>query len=219
MRRFVFSMIVALAGGILLWSEFVHWRASKRALRAGGSHPGIEAVIVLGVKNRREHANYLNRYRVRAALRSQTTTGESVLTICGGAVGGATSEAELMAHYATDSRGYEGAVRLDRESLSTWANVANAVPLIENAGVIKIVSNSMHAERAREYLWKMRPDLAHRLVRGDDYRFGEILWLEPVLAYVGLRKRRPKMRVRALEPSVRVRPAPHTPPQRTLNAW
>ncbi len=64
---------------------------------------------------------------------------------------------------------------MESDSRSTWQNVENAIGLIEHADVIKIVSNSPHAEVAREYLWQQRPDLAERLVRADEHRFGEIV--------------------------------------------
>lgn len=130
---------------------------------------------MLGVRNRGARANYLNRFRVRAGVRSISPTArDSVLVLCGGAVAGPQTEADLMARYARDELGYDGPLHLDRDSQSTWENISNAIPLIEDADVIKIVSNSLHAERARVYLWKKRPDLAHRLHRGEDYRPAEI---------------------------------------------
>jgi hypothetical protein len=49
---------------------------------------------------------------------------------------------------------------------------------------------SLHAEKARRYLRRQRPDLGDRLVPGADYRFGELIWVKPVLAVAGLRHRR-----------------------------
>ncbi|PJJ70712.1 DUF218 domain-containing protein [Diaminobutyricimonas aerilata] len=159
------------------------------AALATRAHPdGAEAVVVLGYRNRGRRANYVNRYRVRAGLRSQRGGESSVLVLCGGAVGGDVAEAELMARYARE-RGYRGPLRLDRESRTTWENIRNAIPLIEHADAIKIVSNSLHAEKGRLYLAQMRPDLAERLVRADDYRFGEMLLLKPIAAVVGWRRR------------------------------
>ena len=70
-------------------------------------------------------------------------------------------------------------------SRSTWENVQNAIPLIEHADRIKVVSNSLHAEKARFYLWQHRPDLAERRVPTADYRFGELMLIKPVLAAIG----------------------------------
>jgi hypothetical protein len=52
---------------------------------------------------------------------------------------------------------------------------------------VKVASNSLHAERARAYLWKQRPDLAQHLVDADDHRFGEIPFIKPVAVFRGVR--------------------------------
>jgi uncharacterized SAM-binding protein YcdF (DUF218 family) len=178
-----------LFGVVLLGSEYAHWRASWRALGTRVSGPGDEVVLVLGAKNRGDRANYLNRYRVRAALRSQTHRDRSVLVFCGGAVKGTATEAAMMHRYARDELGHPGPTHLEPTSSTTWENVMNAIPFLEQADSIKIVSNSLHAERARHYLWRARPDLATRLTRGADYRFGEILLLKPVLTVLSYRQR------------------------------
>jgi hypothetical protein len=180
--------IAAAAAAVFAFSEATHWRASHRRLGVGTTTGGLEAIIVLGYKNRGERANYLNRYRVRAALRSiDPSAHESVLVLCGGAVGGRVPEAELMDAYARGRLGYRGPSKLDRTSTSTWENIQNAIPLVEGADTIKIVSNSLHAEKGRAYLWKLRPDLGQRLARGADYRLGEIVLVKPYAALRGLR--------------------------------
>lgn len=227
------------------------------------------AVVVLGFANRSARANFVNRYRVRAELRSLESAGRQrvklrslesgglrvaasqrapavrrewavrrgsarrkpdavsvsecraafagrpvssvahasavsaivhasaplstahasanagVLVLCGGAVSGPVPEADVMEKYAR-SRGYAGPIRLDRESRSTLQNIENAIPLIEDAGSIAIVSNSVHALKGRVLLRELRPDLADRLVRGADYRFGEQILVKPIAAVAGL---------------------------------
>jgi hypothetical protein len=93
-----------------------------------------------------------------------------------------------MAAYAVEQRGYSGKVVLEEESRTTWENVVNAIPLVEDAD--RIVSNSLHAQKARRYLHRLRPDLARRLVRADDYRPGEWAPLKPFFAVYGLRTQR-----------------------------
>ena len=95
-----------------------------------------------------------------------------------------------MDDYARRSLGYSGPSKLDRTSTSTWENIQNAIPLIERFDSIKIVSNSLHAEKGRAYLWKLRPDLAARLTKGSDYRLGEIIWVKPAAALLGLKNLR-----------------------------
>jgi uncharacterized SAM-binding protein YcdF (DUF218 family) len=184
--------VAAVLGGLicvtLVFGEVTHWGASRRRLGNGESAGHAEAIVVLGYKNAGTRANYMNRYRVRAALRSIDPAAQaSTLVLCGGAVGGPTPEAELMESYAKEVLGYTGPIRLDITSRSTWENIQNAIPLIEDAESIKVVSNSLHAEKGRAYLWRLRPDLADRLARGDDYRVGEITFIKPLAAFIGLR--------------------------------
>ncbi|MCA2177551.1 YdcF family protein [Nonomuraea glycinis] len=75
---------------------------------------------------------------------------------------------------------------LEDRSATTWENITNVIPLLENADRIKIVSQPAHALKARAYLRRQRPDLAERLVRADDYRPGEWMAVKPLLALYGL---------------------------------
>jgi uncharacterized SAM-binding protein YcdF (DUF218 family) len=182
------SVAVVAATGVLTWAEVVHWRTSRQAL---GPSPapagGTEAVVVLGFRDAGPRANFVNQYRVRVGLRSQDPAStESVLVLCGGPVGGQVPEAELMARYARE-RGYTGKIRLEAESRTTAENIRNAIPLIEDADTIKIVSHAPHAVVGREYLWELRPDLAARLVRGDDDRVGEAPVLKVAAAVLAWR--------------------------------
>jgi uncharacterized SAM-binding protein YcdF (DUF218 family) len=181
----------ALALTVLGWGEWEHWRGSKRALgTAAAPAGGAEAVVVLGYRNRGERANVVNRWRVRAGLRSvESDSPDARLVFCGGPTASRRPEAEMMAAYARDSCHHRGVVLTETASQTTWQNITNVIPLIEDADRIKIVSHSLHAEKARTYLWQQRPDLAARLAHGEDYRFGEWILIKPLLALL----RRPKL--------------------------
>jgi uncharacterized SAM-binding protein YcdF (DUF218 family) len=178
-----------LVAALLGWGELEHWRASRR--RLGHREPGhgtSEAVVVLGYRNRGSRINAVNRWRVRAGLRS-LYGADARLILSGGPVGGGRAEAELMADYAREVHEYRGPLLVETTSRTTWENVRNVIPLIEDADRIKIVSHSLHAEKARAYLWRQRPDLAARLVRARDYRPGEWLFLKPALTLLHRRTR------------------------------
>ncbi|MFI9533985.1 YdcF family protein [Nocardia fusca] len=181
------SRVLLIAGvAVLAWGEWVNWRSSRRLV--GSATGASEAVVVLGFRNAAPTVNALNRWRVRAGLRSCDPRLDTLMVFCGGAVAGARTEAELMAAYARE-RGWSGPVALDSTSRSTWENIENALALIDAADLIKIVSTPLHAEQARRYLAVMRPDLADRLVRGAEYRFGEWTFLKPLFAVLGYAKR------------------------------
>jgi hypothetical protein len=171
------AALLAAGAAVLLVSEGIHRLASTRGLgdapgRADGS-PGREAVVVLGFGNAAPRANRINRYRVRAALRSMDPRAASTaLVVCGGSVMGDEPEARILARYAREL-GYRGEA------------------LVEDADTIRIVSDPVHAEEARGYLRAARPDLAARLARADDYRFGEMTWMKPLaIAVAALRRAR-----------------------------
>jgi uncharacterized SAM-binding protein YcdF (DUF218 family) len=184
---------------VLSWGEWVDWRASRRGVTRASHSSGSEAIVVLGYGNRGTRANYLNRYRVRAGLRSiGPQASETVLILSGGTVHSSIPEAELMAQYARETLGYTGRLQVETESRSTLENIQNVVPLIEGFDTIKIVSNSLHAEMARGYLLTLRPDLAARLARAEEYRFGEITLLKPFSAVLALRHTRQRRRASSL---------------------
>lgn len=179
------AKVALLLAAVLSWGEWENWRASRQLVgtpRGGGD----EVVVVLGFRNRGPTANALNRWRVRAGLRSLDPSARtSRLVLSGGSAAGPASEAAVMATYARTVRGYRGPLVLEENSGNTWENVTNVLPLIEGADRIAVVSNPMHALKARAYLLRQRPDLADRLARGGDYRFGEWLPLKPLLATFG----------------------------------
>lgn len=185
---------VACAGvaGVFALAEITHWASSRRRLGTMRSTAGSDQIIVvLGYGNRGERANGINRFRVRAGLRSIDPRARSAVVIfCGGAVAGRSAEAVILERYARRELGFTGRSLLETESTTTWENIANATSLIDAelkpCSLISIVSNSHHAEKARDHLWQMRPDLARLLVRGGDYRFGEQTFVKPVAAIRGL---------------------------------
>lgn len=177
----VLLSVIGIAGVAILWAEVVHWRASRSL--TSPDRAGAEAIVVLGYRNpSSENANALNRWRVRAGLRSiDPHASSSRLVFCGGP-----HEATVMARYATEQCGFTGDVVVEERSRTTWENVENVIPLIGDVDRIKVVSHPLHAQKARLYLQRQRPDLASRMVRSADYRFGEWAPLKPLFAAYGL---------------------------------
>ena len=170
----------------IAWSEWLNWRWSRTLVSNG--EVAAETVVVLGFRNPGTSANLVNRWRVRAGIRSITADSAQGTRVIfsGGATSGGDSEAQLMACYAKSVLGFDGTVLLEERSATTWENITNVIPLLEGADHIKIASQPAHALKARAYLRRQRPDLARRLVRADDYRPGEWLVVKPLLAVYGL---------------------------------
>jgi uncharacterized SAM-binding protein YcdF (DUF218 family) len=178
---------LAIAGAaVLAWGEWLNWRWSRTLV--GNGDGATEAVVVLGFRNPQPTANFINRWRVRAALRSVAADREhsACVIFSGGTTTRAASEASVMADYARSVSGFGGAVLLEEKSATTWENVTNVIPLLEDVDRIKIASQPAHALKARAYLRRQRPDLAGKLVRAGDYRPGEWIVAKPLLALYGL---------------------------------
>lgn len=186
MRRWT---ALAIGGAAtLVWGECLNWRWSRALV--GNSAGGSVAVVVLGYRNTQATANLVNRWRVRAGIRSIAADDarRTCVIFSGGATGTGTgtTEAQVMAHYAKSVLGFDGTVLLEDQSTTTWENIINVIPLLEDADRVKIVSQPAHALKARVYLRRQRPDLAQRLVPADDYRPGEWIFVKPLLALYGL---------------------------------
>ncbi|MBO0654584.1 YdcF family protein [Streptomyces triculaminicus] len=178
---------LAVAGvAALAWGEWLNWRWSRALV--GNSGGAAEAVVVLGYRNPQATANFINRWRVRAGIRSIAADSayDTRVIFSGGATSGGAAEAQLMADYAKSALEFDGRVILEDQSATTWENITNVIPLLEDVDRIKIASQPAHALKARAYLRRQRPDLAEKLVRADDYRSGEWMVVKPLLALYGL---------------------------------
>src|SRR5687768_9803297 len=112
----------ALAGAAaLVWGEWLNWRWSRALVGNSAGSSEAEAVVVLGYRNPQPTANLVNRWRVRAGLRSITADNarDTRVIFSGGMVGGDASEAQLMADYAKSELDFDGTVLLEDRSATT----------------------------------------------------------------------------------------------------
>jgi uncharacterized SAM-binding protein YcdF (DUF218 family) len=189
-------------GAAAIVGEVAHAVASMTARRALGTIPtrtagrtagtgAVTAIVVLGFANAGPDPNAVNRWRasiaVRTARRYEAAGDTAIIVCCGGAVRGAFPEADLLENAVRRLR-WTGAVRKDRDSVSTWENIANARPMIAAADRVVICSNGLHAAKGRTYLRRQDAHLASKLAPALDYRVGEMLWAKPVFAAVGIWK-------------------------------
>lgn len=173
-RRVRAAVIAAVAAvAVVVWAEAESWLASRAGYPPRPPADGRRVVVVLGYGNRGERANLVNRWRVRAGLRTLAAEpGEKVLLVTGGPVHSPRPEAEILAREARH-QGWTGAILSEGESLSTVENIENILPMLAHGDRITIVSDPVHAVRARRILADRAPELAERLVPGADFRFGE----------------------------------------------
>ncbi len=171
-------MITALAGVAAFvgaYGELSHWLASRIHPGKRPASAGSLGLLVLG------HPSYNNgdlhpiqHWRCQIAVRAANTHAGPVKVVFTGWQGRRpASEATVMAEHAQQMGLVADSVLLEEEASTTWENVELGAPLLRDCDQIAIVSNSHHALRGRHYLRKLYPQLAARLVRVDDYRFGE----------------------------------------------
>lgn len=132
-----------------------------RHLDDDAAEHGRRAVLVLGHADTGTTAGDANLARTRAAL--AVAGQDDVLVVSGGGVAGPVPEARLLAD-AARALGWTGATRVEEASASTWENVRNSAPLLEDVERVVVVSEPVHAAKARSFLQRQRPDLADRLV-------------------------------------------------------
>lgn len=156
-------------------SEAAAWRLSVRAPRSAEA----STVIVLGYPSLRGgRLHPIQKWRTQIGARSLRPGG--TLIFSGGATrGAARSEAEVMATYATSKLGVpDESIVIEDQARSTWENISFSLDLAAKATAIAVASDPFHAEKARRYIVSQRPELAERVVRADDYRPLERLWLK-----------------------------------------
>jgi hypothetical protein len=96
----------------------------------------------------------------------------SLLIFSGGVTrAAAAAEAATMARYAREVLGVPDEMIVEEtQARTTRENLAYAAPQLEAAQVIKVVSDPLHAARARRYLRQTYPGLHRRVTAADDYR-------------------------------------------------
>lgn len=196
-KRLLRLGFLAVAG-----AELLHWSAARRHFpgpaRAGLGGPNDNAgrdeaastgLIVLGCPPRRNGTIHpMALWRVEMAKRAYDSLSPEVVIFCGGAKYGLPSEASLMAE-AASRLGIPGeAIRVEEASTNTWENIAFSLPFVQSCHRVAIVSDPLHAARARRLLSLQRPDVAARLVSAAEYAPLERWWLKLLTAVYELPK-------------------------------
>lgn len=148
---------LAAVGLTQLVSEVVHWRVGAAFVPPDTPARPL-AVVVLGYPSRRSGAPHpVQRWRVAQALRAAERYQADRVVFCGAAVRNQWVEANEMAKLAL--AGGLDPLLVDREasSVSTWENVDHASRRLPEAASVLIVSDPMHAARARRYWLQQRP--------------------------------------------------------------
>jgi uncharacterized SAM-binding protein YcdF (DUF218 family) len=128
--------------------------------RAGGNR----AVVVLGHPARRSGRPHpVQRARVATAVAVFRAVDADRIVMCGGARKNATVEADVMVGLARDLGVDPDALVAERDSTTTWENVREAETLVRDCAAVHLVSEPLHAARARRYWLRQFPADADRV--------------------------------------------------------
>jgi uncharacterized SAM-binding protein YcdF (DUF218 family) len=144
--------------------------------RAASDHIPVSrtaAVVVLGFPSRRNGRPHpVQEWRVKLALLTTSTHDAQKVVFSGGSPKGGRPEAKVMADMAgvvmgrTSGAGVTS-VLVETESTSTWENVYFAAPMVEDHEIVILVSDPIHAARARQYWIEQRPKDVGRIFVTD----------------------------------------------------
>lgn len=169
---------------------------AAHVLAAGSRPPMTErpAVVVLGYPARRNGGPHpIQRWRVDLAVDAVRRFGASTVVFTGGRTGGDRSEAEIMADLFNQQMtavpmiepGGGAETGLDRltvlledRSVSTWENVFHTMPLVDGSTAVTLVSDPLHAARARRYWLNQQPEDDGRIFVFGGRGFFDHWWLK-----------------------------------------
>lgn len=165
---------VMVTGLISLWCACTaHSRASMTPIPDADN----VAVVVLGYPSRRNGKPHpLQVWRTQIAEAAARVHGASLVVFTGRGRRGEPSEAQVMADLARLPNGL--VTILEEESTTTWQNVAHAFRLVTDAEIVVIVSDPLHAARARSYWLKQNEADVARVFVTTESSFWDHWWLK-----------------------------------------
>jgi vancomycin permeability regulator SanA len=141
-------------------AEVMHRRAAPLRVPDRGD----TAVVVLGypsLHGGRPHP--VQRWRVELAKKTIDRHGAHRVVLSGGQSRGGPTEASVMERLAVAVGIDPTTIILETESLDTWTNVQFSSALVTDSAVVVLVSDPVHAARARRYWLRQHPSDADRV--------------------------------------------------------
>lgn len=156
-------------------SESADWIASR--ITANQPQGKSCAVLVPGYPSKSDGtASPIQVLRVSAGVKAYRQNSCGYMVLSGAAVKNHIIEAKTMAKVAHSLGVRSDQMLLETQARNTWENIKLSIPLVEKYDRILVVSSNLHAQRARRYLCKQRPDLCDRTFVTVEYRPFERWW-------------------------------------------
>lgn len=167
------TRVLAAAGVAVVLAELADGVPRRRS-RVLPDVPVV--VVVLGFPGSNRLFRAVQRWRVRMGAEAAERFGSPMVVLSGGVTRSATSEAEEMAVVARRAGVVEPRLVLESGSRSTWENVERSRALVPPGTQVVLVSDALHAHRARRY-W-LRQDPAADVVVDPRLRPFRAWWLK-----------------------------------------
>lgn len=156
------TITVAVLALIVLAANGAYWLGEQMNDDPAGA--GSCAVLVLGYPTRADGTpDPVQRFRVKAGIEVYKKNRCDAFVVSGGAAHNTYVEAQTMAKLAMDEGLPRGKVVVEPRARSTWQNVGCASPLVANFDRVLIVSESLHAFRAKRYACRQSKSLCGRV--------------------------------------------------------
>ena len=179
------SLLVATIG-VVGATEMLDYLVRKQSSTAGISESC--ALVVLGLPGNSTVTRAVQRWRVSMAVRARRRYSCGTIVFTGGTPYSEVAEATQMSAIA-QRRGIDDKVILvENRSTSTRDNVRNASELLRDRRpeitAVIIVSDALHARRAKRYWSEENPHESRRVTIDAGYRFLDSFWLKvPITAH------------------------------------
>ena len=122
-------------------------------------------MLVLGYPTREDGSPHpLQRARVAAGVAALRAGGCGEIVLSGAAVHGRDVEAQTMAGLARELGVAEEQIVIEDRARTTWENVGCAAPRLAGFDRILVVSEGLHARRAKRYFCRQIPAWCERVV-------------------------------------------------------
>jgi uncharacterized SAM-binding protein YcdF (DUF218 family) len=157
------AVLVLLPAVVVALSETAYRLAYRPVSR--GAHVGGCAVLVLGYPTESDgNPHPLQRFRVQAGVTAYRENCCNRIVFSGGAVRNQYAEARTMAEIAHGLGVPEHDMAVEDHARTTWENIGCSARYLENAKTVLLVSDSIHAQRAKRYACRQNPSLCSNMV-------------------------------------------------------
>jgi uncharacterized SAM-binding protein YcdF (DUF218 family) len=166
--------LAGAAGAAVVGAEVLNRSVSPASLPRG-ARVGVVALGYPATRDGDVHA--IARWRVETAVRVARVFDAELVVMSGGPTRAGIVEADVMLDLAARLGVPADRLAAERRSRSTWENVRESAPLVRHCDVVLLVSDPLHARRARRYWLGQFPADQGRVFVAVDRRPFERWWL------------------------------------------